>query len=192
MFNALPRGEYRVTVEGGSEYAPVSQSITIYGTTEGTPSGRVGQKLMIDVVLQPKGAAALDEQRFAGIPTPAVDNYRKGMQFAQVGDNKKASESLKSAVAIHPKFEAALVELGTQYLKLNDAAKAAEVLKQATELAPKNFTARLRYGIALLNEKKLTDAETELRDALKINAASPRSSYVSGSHAAESQPRRKD
>lgn len=173
MFNALPRGEYRVTVEGGPEYAPVSNSITIYGTTKGTPSGRVGQKLMIDVVLQPKSAAAVDEQRFAGVPTPAVDAYRKGMQFAQVGDNKKAAESLKNAVAIHPKFESALVELGTQYLKLNDAAKAAEVLKQATELAPKNFTARLRYGIALLNEKKLTAGETELREALRINAASP-------------------
>ncbi len=173
MFNALPIGEYRITVDGGSEYAPVSKSITIYGTTEGTPSGRVGQKLMIDVMLQPKDGAALDEQRFTGVPKPAVDAYRKGIEFAQAGDSKKASESLKNAVALHPNFEPALTELGTQYLKLNDAAKAAEVLKQATELAPKNFTARLRYGIALLNDKKPANAEEALREAIKLNAASP-------------------
>ncbi len=173
MFNALPVGEYRLSVEGRLEYAPVSQSVKIYDMTDGTFARRTGQKVMVDVRLRPKDDAALDPQRFAGVPNPAVDAYRKGMQFAQAGDIKKAAESLKNAVTIHPKFEPALIELGTQYLKLNDAARAAEVLKQAIELAPKNFTARLRYGIALLNEKKLTNAESELREALKINAASP-------------------
>jgi tetratricopeptide (TPR) repeat protein len=173
MFNALPVGEYRISVEGRLEYAPVSQSIRIYDMTDGTFARRTGQKVKVDVRLQPKDGAALDAHRFAGVPAAAVEAFRKGMQFAQAGDSKKAAESLKSAVSLHPKFEPALIELGTQYLKLNDVPKAAEVLKQATELAPKNFTARLRYGIALLNEKKLANAETELREALKINAASP-------------------
>jgi Tfp pilus assembly protein PilF len=174
IFNGLPAGEYRITVDGGPQYAPVSKSVVIYGTTGGTAGmGRTGQTMMMDVTLVPKDGAASDAQMFPGVPKEAVDAYRKGMQFAQAGDSKKAAESLKNAVTLHPKFESALTELGTQYLKLNDAAKAAEVLKQATDLAPKNFTARLRYGIALLNDKKPANAEAELREALKINAASP-------------------
>ncbi len=173
MFNALPRGEYRITVEGGPEYAPANQSITIYGTTEGTPSGRAGQKMRVDFRLQPKNGTKVDEQILAGIPKQAADAYRTGVQLGHAGDNKKAAEALRNAVSLHPKFEAALTELGAQYLKLNDAAKAAEVLKQATEVAPANFIARLRYGIALLNDKRAAEAERELREALKINAASP-------------------
>ena len=174
VFNGLTAGEYRLTVEAGPEYAPINKSVVIYGTTGGSAGmGRAGQTMMLDLILQPKDGAGGDAQMFAGVPKEAVDAYRKGMQFAQAGDSKKAAESLKNAVTLHPKFEPALIELGTQYLKLNDPAKAAEILKQATELAPKNFTARLRYGIALLNEKKMANAEAELREALKINAVSP-------------------
>jgi Tfp pilus assembly protein PilF len=169
VFNGLPAGEYRLIVDGGPEYASVNKSVIIYGTTGGSAGmGRAGQTVMLDVTLVPK-----DDQMFPGVPKEAVEAYRKGVQFAQAGDSKKASESLRNALIIYPKFEAALTELGTQYLKLNDAAKAAEVLKQATELGPRNFNARLRYGIALLNEKKLANAEAELREALKINTASP-------------------
>jgi Tfp pilus assembly protein PilF len=112
------------------------------------------------------------EEQFAGVPKEAVEAYRKGMQSAQSGDSKKAVESLRNAVNIHPKFGAALVELGGQYLRLNEPAKAAEVLKQATEINPKNFTAHLRYGIALLNDKKPANAEMAFREALKLSPES--------------------
>ncbi|HKO99009.1 MAG TPA: tetratricopeptide repeat protein [Pyrinomonadaceae bacterium] len=167
MFNALPVGEYRITVEGGTEYAPLNRSVTIYGTTEGTPSGRTGQTMMLDLVLQPN-----PDKAFPGVPKNAIDAYSKGMQFVASGENKKAVSSLEQAVSLHPQFGAALNELGAQYLKSNDAAKAAEVLKKATELLPDNYSAPLRFGIALLNLKKTAEAEGELRKALTLNPAS--------------------
>lgn len=170
-FNGLSAGEYRLAIDGGPEYAPQTRTVVIYGTTGGPAAvGRAGQTIMVDVTLLLKDSAT--EEQFNGVPKEAVDAYRKGMQAAQSGDSKKAAESLRSAITIHPKFGPALIELGAQYLKLNDPVKAVEVLKQATEVSPANFNAHLRYGIALLNDKKPSIAEHELREALKINASS--------------------
>ncbi|HEV2884077.1 MAG TPA: tetratricopeptide repeat protein, partial [Pyrinomonadaceae bacterium] len=174
MFNGLPAGEYRITIDAGSEYVPLNQSVVIYGTTGGAAGvGRVGQTLMIDLHLISKEAAALGEKMFAGVPKEAVDSYRKALQSAHAGNSKKAIELLDQAISKHPKFGVALMELGTQYLKLGEPKKAAESLKQAAELMPADFTTRLNYGIALINEKKFIEAEKEFREALKINAASP-------------------
>jgi Tfp pilus assembly protein PilF len=169
VFNGLPAAEYRLVIDAGPEYTQQNRSVVIYGTTGGSigGGGRAGQTMMVDITLVAK------EDQFPGVPKEAVEAYRKGMQAVQSGDSKKAVESLRTAVTLHPKFGAALTELGTQYLKLNDAPKAVEVLKQATEVTPASFAAHLRYGIALLNDKKPADAEQELRGALKINAASP-------------------
>lgn len=170
IFNGLPAGEYRITVDPGREQEPVSKSVVIYGTTGGPAAGgRIGQTLMTELVLKVSPNA---DPMFAGVPKEAVDAYRQGMQFVSAGDHKKAAESFKQAITIHPKFVGALTELGGQYLKLSDAAKAAEVLKQAAELAPLVYSTRLRYGIALLNGKRNAEAEPELREALKLNPAS--------------------
>jgi len=171
VFNGLTAGEYRLTVEAGPEYAPINKSVVIYGTTGGpATAGRVGQTIVVEMVL-PLNVNA--DPMFAGVPKEAIDAYRQGMQLAGTGDSKKAVDSFNKAVSIHPKFAAALTELGGQYLKLNDAAKASEVLKQAAELAPLVYATRLRYGIALLNSKRTADAEIEFREALKLNATSP-------------------
>lgn len=170
IFNGLPAGEYRVTVDAGREHEPVSKSLVIYGTTGGPAAGgRVGQTIMTELVLK---VSANADPMFAGVPKEAVDAYRQGMQFATALDHRKAADSFKQAITIHPKFVAALTELGGQYLKLNDAVKAAEVLKQATELAPLVYSTRLRYGVALLNGKRNAEAESELRQALKLNPSS--------------------
>lgn len=170
IFNGLPAGEYRVTVDAGREHEPISKSVVIYGTTGGSAAGgRVGQTIMTELVLK---VAANADPMFAGVPKEAVDAYRQGMQFVSAGEHKRAAEKFKQAITSHPKFVGALTELGGQYLKLNDAAKAAEVLKQAAELAPLIYSTRLRYGIALLNGKRNAEAESEFRQALKLNPAS--------------------
>ena len=55
-----------------------------------------------------KGSAMNEEKLFAGVPKEAVDSYKKAMQSAQGGNNKKAVEQLNSALAIYPKFSLAL------------------------------------------------------------------------------------
>jgi tetratricopeptide (TPR) repeat protein len=119
-----------------------------------------------------KGTAAADSA-LAKVPKPARDLFESAMQSSAKGDNKKAAEELSSAIAIYPEFAEAHSELGIQYLKLSQPDKAVEPLKKAVELAPKDFKARLNYGIALSGKRNYGEAETQLREALKLNSAAP-------------------
>lgn len=80
---------------------------------------------------------------------------------------------MKEALALHPEFPLALNELGVQYLKLGQVERAIETLRSALKLKPEAFTPRLNYGIALHQNRKFAEAETELRQALMQNESSP-------------------
>lgn len=178
-FNSLPAADYSLAIEGGADYEPVRQLVVIYGTTGGVGIGVAGQTMMLDVHLQPKGGA-IDEKIFAGVPQEGVDNYKKGVQSARAGDNKKAVEQLNAALAIHPKFAAALSELGGQYLILKEMGKVAESMEQLLKLTPSDSHAHLNLGIALYNQKKFADAETHLREAIKLTSTDPIAHYYLG------------
>lgn len=172
IFNSLPAASYTVIVDAGQDYEPLREEIVIYGTAA-FGAVAIGTATLLDLHLVAKGASAAAEAVFAGEPKEAVDNYKKAMQAAQAGNTRKAIDLLNVALSADPKFALALSELGTQYLKQNQPQKAAEVLMRAVEVKPGDFTIRLTYGTALLNQKDLGGAETQLREALKINAASP-------------------
>lgn len=179
-FNSLPAAEYSLIVDAGAEYEPVRQSVVIYGTTGGVGIGVTGQTIMLDVHLQPKGAAANMEKMFAGVPKPAVDSYKKGMEAAQAGNSKKAIEQLNNAVTAYPNFPIALRDLGTQYRKVNDMEKLAETMQALLKLAPDDPHGHLNLGIALYNQKKYADAESHLRQALKSRNTDPAAHYYLG------------
>lgn len=162
LFNSLPAAEYTIVVDGGPDYDPVKESVTIYGTTGNVGAMRSGQTVVRDIQLLPKG-----------VPRDALESYKKGMQFAQAGDTNKAIEQLKRAVSIQSGFGPALNQLGVQYLKLGQADKAAEVLAAAVKAAPDEYEPRLNYGIALLGLKKFPEAEEQLTTALKKNSSAP-------------------
>src|SRR5205085_4696425 len=92
LFRSLPAAEYDIVVDGGTDYESVREAVTIYGNTGGSAGmGATGEKIMLDIHLQPKGSAA-PEQMLAQFPKPAVDNYKKGLDASQAGDHKKAVE----------------------------------------------------------------------------------------------------
>ena len=160
-FPRLQAGDYRVTVEGGSEFENASESASIY--REASPGGRT---VRVDIFMRPK-------ENFGSVNKEAVDAYKKAQELDRAGDSKKAIEQLNKALAVYPKFGAALNLLGVQYLKLGQADKAAETLDAAVKAAPEDFLPRLNYGIALLNQKKFDLAEQQLRMALSKNEAAP-------------------
>lgn len=162
-FPRLPAGDYRLTVEGGSEYENAREYPSIY--RESSPGGRI---VKLAIFMQPK-----EKDEFGSIHRDAVEAYKKSRELDQAGDNKKAVEQLNKALSIYPRFGPALNQLGIQYLKLGQADKAAEALEQAVKLAPNEFMPRLNYGIALLNLKKFDQAETQLREALAKNDTAP-------------------
>jgi len=180
MFNGLPAAEYSVIVDGGPQYEPVRQSVVIYGTTGNVGVGRSGQTMQLDIHLLTKGSAANEEKLFVGVPKEAVDSYKKAMQSAQGGNNKKAVEQLNSALAIYPKFSLALRDLGVQYLKLGEMAKLIETMEALLKLAPDDSHAHLNLGIALYNQKKFDEAQTHLREATKLNGSDPAAHYYLG------------
>jgi tetratricopeptide (TPR) repeat protein len=163
-FNHLPAGHYTITIDGGKEFDQAVEPVSI--DREASPGGR---NMSLTISLKMKGTA----DAFAKIPKDARDSYAKGMEAAGKGDSKKAVEDLSRAVSIYPQFSQALSELGVQYLKLGQADKAAESLQAALKLTPQDVPVRLSYGIALMNQKKFPEAETELRQVLAKNNAMP-------------------
>lgn len=159
-FNQLSSGPYTVVVEASKEFEAASEPVLL------EESGRV---VTVQVYLKMKDTAAA----FPDVPKPAIDFYYKALESVKKGDNKKATDQLNNALGLAPKFAAALGELGLQYLKLGQPDKAAEPLKKAIELTPKDFTTRLNYGVALSGKRNYVEAETQLREALKLKSAAP-------------------
>jgi Tfp pilus assembly protein PilF len=181
-FNSLPASEYSLTVDGGTDYEPVRQSVIIYGNTGNAGLGNVGDTMKLDIHLQPK--AVSDAVLFAGVPKDAVDNYKKAKEATRASNDKKAAqqavELLNSALTADPKFAAALSELGVQYLKLNEMTKLQETMEALLKLTPDDPHAHLNLGIALFNQKKLPEAETHLRESVRLKSTEPLAHYYLG------------
>ncbi|HZF40928.1 MAG TPA: tetratricopeptide repeat protein [Blastocatellia bacterium] len=184
-FNGLPPGNYSVVVDGGKDYESTREPVTI------DPIGR-GRIVQVTIQLRPKADAS--NPAFAGVPQTALDFYQKGMAAAQKGNAKSAVEFLGKAVTAYPNFSMALSDLGVQYIKLLQWDKAAETFEALLKQKPDDATGQLDLGIALynvsgalLNDKKLDEsnqklgqAESHLREALKLKSTGPSAHYYLG------------
>ena len=168
VFNGLSAGHYTLIVDGGKEFDSDVEPVSI--DRESSPGGR---NINLAINLKLKGTKAAADAAFAKVPKAAQDSYSRGIEAAAKGDHKKAAEQFNGAIALYPEFPQALSELGVQYLKLGQPDKAAEALKKASELSPKDFATRLNYGIALSGKRNFSEAEIQLREALKLNSAAP-------------------
>lgn len=170
-FNDLPPGTYTVVVDGGKEYETARESVTF---------GPEGSGRVTNVAIQLRVKVSAANPAFANVPQAAIDLYQKGATAAQKGDVKNAVDFLSKAVAAYPNFTIALNELGLQYLKLKQWDKAIESFAALLKLRPADATAQLNIGIALFNQPKLEEAETHLREALKLNSNGPNAHYYLG------------
>jgi Tfp pilus assembly protein PilF len=184
-FNNLRPGTYAVVIDGGKEYEAAREPVNI------DPSGGVPVS-QVNIQLRPKVDAS--NPSFAGVPQNALDFYQKGTAAAQKGNAKSAVEFLGKAVGAYPNFSAALSDLGVQYMKLGQMDKAAETFEALLKLKPNDATAHLDLGIAYYNlsttlltdkkvdesSQKVSQAETQLREALKLNSPGPTAHYYLG------------
>ena len=184
-FNGVRAGSYTVVVDGGKDYESTREPVTI------DPIGG-GRIVQVTIQLRPK--ADTSNPAFAGVPQTALDSYQKGMAAAQKGNAKSAVEFLGKAVAAYPSFSMALSDLGLQYMKLFQWDKAAEAFEALLKLKPNDATAHLDLGIALYNisgvlqndkkldesNQKLGQAESHLREALKLKSTGPSAHYYLG------------
>ncbi len=176
-FSGLIPGSYVVVVEAGADYEPVREPV--YIDTEGNTS-RIGIRMPIaprsytvQIALQLKhedaAKAGVLDAALANVPEAARNHYLQALELMKVGDDKKAIEELKTAIAGYDNFAPAMNLLGVLYLKSGQADKAVQTFEKSTRLTPQDFLARLHYGIALLNLRRYIDAEKEFRVALGIN-----------------------
>jgi tetratricopeptide (TPR) repeat protein len=172
IFPSLPAGNYTLVIDAGPDYEPFRESVTIYGTSA-FESRVAPQTISIPVNLRLKGSGGNTGAALDKVPVQARELYVKGLAAAAKGDSKKAVEHLSGAVAAYRDFPQALSELGVQYLRISQADKAVESFEAALKLAPDDTQARLNYGFALLNQKKFTEAEAQLRQVLAKNTALP-------------------
>lgn len=177
-FNSLPAADYALSLDAGPDYEPLRQSVVIYGNTGNVGLGATGDTTKVDAQLRPK--AVSDAILFAGIPRPAVDEYKKAIESVRGNNRKKAVEQLNSALTIHPAFALALRELGAQYLQLKEMEKLAETMEALLKLTPDDPKAHLNLGIALYNQKKYDAGETHLREAVRLAGTDSVAHYYLG------------
>ncbi len=170
----LTDGTYNLMVDAGADYELANESVQIIGAAT---RDKLGQTVFVQITLKLKTSAGnppgVINAALASIPKPARDLYQQALASAQAGDNKKAVEQLKKAIALFPEFPLALNELGMQYLQLNELDRAADSLRSALKLVPEAFLAHLNYGLVLLQQKKYDESESELRLAIAKNELFP-------------------
>jgi Tfp pilus assembly protein PilF len=190
-FTHLRPDEYTVIVEGGDQYERATETVAIGNSGAVPAQGSPGQYAIplvyqVQIYLKPKrtnsnGQPAVSNTAFANVPASARGLFQQALGNGRAGNQVKAIEQLKSVISQAPRFTLAYNELAVQYLKTGRGAQAVEILKEGLGISPEDFTLRLNYGIALLNQKKFAEAETELRTAIqKGNADSPVSRFYLG------------
>ena len=177
-FRRLAGGTYMIDIDAGPTYEPVHEIVDIYDVRGQARTYQVEISLRVRKIANPR--ASVVNASLTDVPKPAVELYQKGLASAQAGDNTKAIEQLKAAVALYPGFVAALNELGVVYWTQGDLKNAAAVLQSARDYAPNGFSQRLNYGIVLVELKQYDKAETELRQALALNPNSVKAKYYLG------------
>ena len=101
-------------------------------------------------------------------PAKARREYEKGYQLLMKKDSQGAIEHLEKAVALYPKFVAALNALGTAYLNLHQNEKAREEFQKAVSLDDHLANSYLNLGCVDVALKEYPAAEEALKKAAEI------------------------
>jgi tetratricopeptide (TPR) repeat protein len=177
-FTHLRPDHYTIIIDAGDSYEKATETVSVGFSgavpAQGNPFGYTAPAVYeVRIYLRPKGAGdAADEADLSGssharISGSAKKLFRRALEEQRSGDHVKAIDDLKAVIAEVPSFTAAYTVLGTEYLKTGEGHLALDALKKGVEIDPDDPTLRLDYGIALLNQKQSSAAETELRLAIQ-------------------------
>jgi tetratricopeptide (TPR) repeat protein len=164
IFRRLREGSYFITVEAGTEYLPAQETADLYDNRSRTLT------VQIELRLRPTNRAkpAVVNASLAGVPKDAAELYQRGLAASAAGDNKKAIESLKSAVALYPGFVLALNELSALYVNTGELDKAEQALAEAVRYEPNNAILHLNYGYVMLLRERFADSDRQLQRAIQL------------------------
>jgi Tfp pilus assembly protein PilF len=169
-FTHLRPDHYTVVIDAGDAYEKATETVSVGFSgavpAQGNPFSYASPAVYeVRIYLQPKGSAAGQAARssHANISGSAKKLFRQALEEQRSGDHVKAIDNLKAVITEVPSFTAAYTVLATEYLKTGEGQLALDTLKKGVDIDPEDPTLRLDYGIALLNQKQSSAAETELR-----------------------------
>lgn len=174
-FNGLYPGQYTIIVETSNKYESVRESLSI--DTEIVNNVSRTYTVMLDLREKgtPKSKSGIINASLAKVPKPALEQFKKALEAKEKGDIKQAIEKLKEAVELYPQFAEAYSELGTLYLMNGEIDRAGEASQKTLQFNENNLNAQLNYGIVLLNQRKMYEAEKQLEKVVLADekAATP-------------------
>jgi tetratricopeptide (TPR) repeat protein len=168
----LGNGTYTLTVDAGGDYEQASQRVEI-ALVRGSPAQTFYVNIQLKLKPGTSAKPAVIDAEMAGVPKKALQSYRNALAAKAKGDTKNAVAELIQAVAEYPDFTAAHSELGLQYQILGNLEQSEEHSRLALKLKPDSYETLGNLGITLVRAKRFAEAETVLRDAIKINSSYP-------------------
>ena len=168
----MGNGTFSVFISPDHQYESEPQRVVIT-----LPQGAAPQVFHVNLQLQfkrgTKQKTGVIDAELASVPKKALQHYIKAKTAATAGDNKTATEEFLKALAVHPDFALAHIELAENYQKLNELERADEHLRAALKLKPGAYEPLAGRGVVLARMKRFVEAEPVLREALKIKDESP-------------------
>ena len=154
-FNGLEGGSYTLVIDAGKDFEIAREGVFI-------DAGKPMSNVPVYLRMKPEANPAL-----AGVPKPALDLFQKALDAEQKKDTDKAIALLNEAIAQHSQFGLAHNELGMLYMRAGKLDNALEEYKLAITALPDDPLVQLNYGSALTQKKDFSEAEKQLKRALK-------------------------
>jgi tetratricopeptide (TPR) repeat protein len=101
-----------------------------------------------------------------------------GMLETRLGNSEAAQQAFRRAIELQPSFSPAYVNLADLYRSLGREQDAERTLRAALEVDRDNADAHAALGLALVRQKRLPEAVTELARAAKLVPEVPRYAYL--------------
>lgn len=190
-FKYLLPGSYTVLVEGGDLFEDVRERVTIDDPGSSNLSNTIrlrgGAKTAnVQITLQPKAASQntrgpeVISARLAAVPKEAIELYEDSLRSVDEKNDAKATEQLRSAIAIYNEFAAAWNGLGVLLTRAGKTSEALEAFRMAVAYDNDLTPAVLNYGAALADARMFSDAEKYLAIALSRDVNQFRGHYYMG------------
>lgn len=159
---ASPEGEY--------ESDPQRVEITL---EQNSPPQIFNVDLQLRAIQANRPKTGVIDADLASAPKKAQQHFANAKTALSGGDAKTAIAELLLAIAEHPNFALAHLELGEIYQRTNDLERADEHLRTAIKLKLGAYEPLAARGVVLARQKKFAEAEPVLREAVKLRDSSP-------------------
>jgi len=164
-FSHLRPDSYTIIIDAGDGYEKASETVTVGFSGpvpgEGNPFSHTTPAIyQVRIYLQPKGIRNIET---AAVPFAVRKQFQQALEDQGAGKHVSAIANLKTVIVRAPSFTLAYLELGKEYLKTGEGQLAIDTFSKALKFDPEDPVLRLNYGVALLNQKQYSAAETELR-----------------------------